>query len=158
MALRISLVLVFIVLTVTALPAQEIDTGMTEHAKGTFDVALKPLEPYNTEEGASIGRMSLDKIFHGDLEAVGKGEMLTAMTDIQNSAGYVAVERIAGTLNGRKGTFAVLHRGIMTRGAPELIITVVPDSGTDELTGLSGTMTITITEGKHIYDFEYTFK
>jgi hypothetical protein len=158
MVLRISLVLVFIVLTVTALPAQEIGAGMSEHANGTFEVTLKPLEPYNTEEGALLGRMSLDKIFHGDLEAVGKGEMLTAMTDIQNSAGYVAVERITGTLNGRKGTFAVLHRGIMTRGAPELIITVVPDSGTDELTGLSGTMTITITEGKHIYDFEYTFK
>jgi hypothetical protein len=153
-----SLIISLLVFSVTSLPAQEKGTGITEHANGTFEVTLKPLEPYNTEEGALLGRMSLDKIFHGDLEAVGKGEMLTAMTDIQNSAGYVAVERITGTLNGRKGTFAVLHRGIMTRGAPELIITVVPDSGTDELTGLSGTMTITITEGKHIYDFEYTFK
>ena len=104
----------------------------------------------------SVGRMALDKQFHGDLEATSKGQMLATMTDVKGSAGYVAMERVSGTLHGRKGTFALQHTGTMTRGTPSLTITVVPDSGTGELVGLTGTMGIRIVEGKHSYDFSYT--
>jgi hypothetical protein len=100
--------------------------------------------------------MSIDKQFHGDLEATSKGQMLTAMTDVKDSAGYVAIERVNGTLNGRSGTFALQHTGTMTRGEPQLVITVVPDSGTGQLVGLTGKMTITIADGKHSYGFDYT--
>lgn len=98
----------------------------------------------------------MDKRFHGDLEATSKGEMLTAGTSVEGSAGYVAIERVSGTLHGRRGTFVLQHSGTMTRGAPQLTITVVPDSGTNELVGLAGRMVITIADGKHSYDFEYT--
>jgi hypothetical protein len=100
--------------------------------------------------------MSIDKQFHGDLEATSKGQMLAAGTEVQGSAGYVAIERVSGTLGGRSGTFALQHSGTMTRGEPQLIITVVPDSGTGQLVGLAGTMTITIADGKHQYGFDYT--
>jgi hypothetical protein len=101
--------------------------------------------------------MGIDKQFHGDLEATSKGQMLTAATDVKDSAGYVAIERVNGTLNGRSGTFALQHTGTMTRGEPQLVITVVPDSGTGQLVGLAGKMTITIAAGgKHSYGFEYT--
>jgi hypothetical protein len=101
--------------------------------------------------------MTLDKRFHGDLEGTSQGEMLAAMTAVKGSAGYVAIERVTGTLRGRKGTFALQHTGIMNRGTPSLTITVVPDSGTEQLTGLSGTMAIIITaDGKHSYEFDYT--
>jgi hypothetical protein len=100
--------------------------------------------------------MSIDKQFHGDLEGTSKGEMLTAGTGVKGSAGYVAIERVVGTLNGRSGAFALQHSGTMTRGAPQLTIAVVPDSGTGQLTGLSGKMTIQIAEGKHSYEFEYS--
>jgi hypothetical protein len=100
--------------------------------------------------------MSLDKQFRGDLEATGHGEMLAVRTDTEGSAGYVALERIAGTLDGRNGTFALQHSGTMTRGVPQLLITVVPDSGTGELAGIAGRMNINIADGKHSYDFEYT--
>ena len=100
--------------------------------------------------------MSIDKQFHGDLEGTSKGQMLTAGSSVKESGVYVAVERITGTLRGKSGSFVVHHRGIMTRGAPQLTITVVPDSGTGQLAGLAGTMTITIADGKHVYEFEYT--
>jgi hypothetical protein len=100
--------------------------------------------------------MSIDKQFHGDLEATSKGEMLAVTTDVKDSAGYVAMERVSGTLGGRSGTFALQHTGTMTRGAPALSVTVVPDSGTGELSGLAGTMTIDIVDGKHLYGFDYT--
>jgi hypothetical protein len=105
--------------------------------------------------------MTIDKQFHGDLEATSKGQMLTASTDVKGSAGYVALERVSGTLRTpdgvRSGTFALIHRGTLTRGAPELNVTVVPDSGTGQLTGLTGKMNIIIAaDGKHSYDFEYT--
>ena len=104
-----------------------------------------------------MGRMSIEKQFHGDLEGTSKGEMLTAGTSVKSSAGYVAIERVSGSLNGRKGTFALQHSGTMTRGTPQLMIAVVPDSGTGELTGLSGKMTIHIApDGKHSYEFEYS--
>ena len=106
--------------------------------------------------GTSLGRMSIDKQFHGDIEATSKGEMLTAMTSVKGSAGYVAIERVTGTLKRKKGTFALLHTGTMARGKQSLVITVVPDSGTGDLAGLSGTMAIRIEAGgKHFYDLEY---
>jgi hypothetical protein len=100
--------------------------------------------------------MSLDKQFHGDLEAGSKGQMLAVQGEVKGSAGYVAMERVSGTLAGRKGTFALQHTGTMTAGAPQMSVTVVPDSGTGELAGLSGKMTINSADGKHSYDFEYT--
>ena len=129
---------------------------MTTRATGTFDVTLNPLVPYENAEGSMLGRMSIDKQFHGDLEATSKGEMLTAGTSVKDSAGYVAIERVSGTLHGRRGTFILQHSGTMNRGAPQLTVTVVPDSGTGELAGLSGRMTIDIDGGKHAYAFEYT--
>ena len=124
------------------------------HAGGTFEVNLAP-QASDDEADATLGRLSIDKQFHGDLEATSQGQMLTAGTEIEGSAGYVAIERVRGTLHGRRGTFALQHSGTMARGAPSLTIRVVPDSGTGELTGLSGSMSITIVEGRHSYDFEY---
>ncbi len=129
---------------------------VTNHASGPFEVKLNPLPAYDTTEGSTVGRMSIDKTFHGDLDATSKGEMLSAMTTVQGSAGYVAIERVSGTLRGRKGTFILQHSATMTRGEPQLTITVVPDSGTGQLAGLTGKMMINIAGGKHSYDFEYT--
>jgi hypothetical protein len=123
-------------------------------ASGTFEVKMKPQTDENVGE-PTVGRMSLDKQFHGDLEATSKGQMLAVRADVPGSAGYVAMERVIGTLAGRTGTFALQHTGTMNRGVPELSVTVVPDSGTGELVGLSGKMTINIAEGKHSYEFEY---
>jgi hypothetical protein len=128
---------------------------VAEHASGTFDVKLAPHALEDDAEG-TFGRMSIDKQFHGDLEGIGKGQMLTAGSSVKESGVYVAVERITGTLHGRSGSFVVHHRGIMTRGVPQLTITVVPDSGSGELAGLAGTMMIRIVDGRHFYDFEYT--
>lgn len=100
--------------------------------------------------------MSIDKQFHGDLEAVSKGEMLSATTNVKGSAGYVAIERVSGSLRGRSGAFVLQHSGTMTRGVPQLTVSVVPDSGAGQLLGLTGKMEINIVEGKHSYEFEYT--
>jgi Protein of unknown function (DUF3224) len=129
---------------------------MTTRASGTFEVKLNPLPMNDQAEGGPRGRMSIDKQFHGDLEATSKGEMLTAGTSVKGSAGYVAIERVTGALHGRSGSCILQHSGIMDRGAPQLTIAVVPDSGTGELSGLAGKMTIEIADGKHSYDFEYT--
>ncbi len=126
------------------------------HASGPFEVKLEPQAADDKAGGASLGRMLIDKQFHGELEAVSKGQMLTAGTGVAGSAGYVAIELVNGTLNGRRGTFVLQHSGTLTRGAPQLSVTVVPDSGTDQLVGLAGQMTIKIADGKHSYDFEYT--
>ena len=129
---------------------------MTNHASGSFEVKLTPQA---SEEGVgdpTVGRMAIAKQFRGGLEAASLGQMLTAMTEVEGSAGYVAIERVTGTLDGRAGTFVLQHTGVMTRGLPQLAITVVPDSGTGELAGLAGAMIIEITDGKHTYDFEYT--
>lgn len=126
------------------------------HASGAFEVTLTPQTPEENVGDPTVGRMAIDKQFHGDLEATSKGQMLAAMTDIKGSAGYVAMERVTGELHGHHGTFALQHNGTMNRGVPELAITVVPDSGTDQLTGLAGRMTIDIVDGKHSYTFEYT--
>jgi hypothetical protein len=126
---------------------------MNIHARGSFDVSLVP-QAEDSSEGASLGRRSIDKQFHGDLEGTSKGEMLSAGTPA-GSAVYVAIERVKGTLHGRSGTFALVHHGTMTRDMQELTISVVPDSGTGELAGLSGTMSISIADAAHSYDFEY---
>jgi Protein of unknown function (DUF3224) len=122
---------------------------MTTLARGTFEVKLNPQAP----DDPAIGRMLLDKQFHGDLEATGRGQMLAAGTDVKGSAGYVAIERVGGTLHGRSGSFVLQHSGTMTRGEPQLTITVVPDSGTGELAGL--TCRMAIADGKHSYEFDY---
>jgi Protein of unknown function (DUF3224) len=126
------------------------------HAKGTFEVKMAPQPAQEGVGDASIGRMALDKQYSGDLEATAKGQMLATRSPVEGSAGYVALERISGALHGRRGEFALQHNGTMTRGAPQLTVTVVPDSGTGELQGLTGTLTITQTDGKHFYDIEYT--
>ncbi|MFZ0583226.1 MAG: DUF3224 domain-containing protein [Candidatus Acidiferrales bacterium] len=138
-----------------AAPAQK-GTDMTKHATGTFDVKVIPNAPEDRADGSTLGQMSLDKQYHGDLEGASKGQMLTAATEVKGSAGYVAMERFTGTLNGRKGSFVLQHTGTMNRGALQLSVTVVPDSGTGELVGLTGKMAIIIADGKHSYDFEYT--
>jgi hypothetical protein len=129
---------------------------MTTHASGTFEVKLTPQAPDDKSEDRPIGRMSIDKQFHGDLDAVSKGQMLAAGTSVKGSAGYVAMERVSGALDGRSGTFVLQHTGTATRGELQLSVTVVPDSGTGELVGLSGKMAIVVADGKHSYDFEYT--
>jgi hypothetical protein len=128
---------------------------MTTHARGTFEVNLTPQVPDDRTDDSPIGRMSIDKQFHGALEAGSKGQMLAAMTAVKGSAGYVAMERVSGTLDGRSGTFVLQHTGTMARGEQQLSVTVVPDSGTGQLVGLTGKMAIIIADGKHSYDFEY---
>ena len=128
---------------------------MTSRAAGTFEVKLNAQTTDGYAEEGTLGRMTIDKQFHGDLEGTSKGQMLTAMSSVKGSAGYVAMERVTGKLHGRGGSFALQHSGSMNRNAPTLIITVVPDSGTDELIGLSGTMVIDIADGKHSYVLEY---
>jgi len=129
---------------------------MTTHATGTFEVKMTLQTPDDKAAGATVGRYSLDKQFHGDIEGASKGEMLAVGTAVKGSAGYVAMEQVTATLNGRTGTFALQHSGTMTRGSPQLSVTVVPDSGTGQLSGLSGKMTINIVDGKHLYEFEYS--
>ncbi|MCB9422887.1 MAG: DUF3224 domain-containing protein [Ardenticatenaceae bacterium] len=129
---------------------------MTTHAKGTFDVNLTPQSPDSSSQPAAISRLLIDKQFFGDLEAVSKGQMLAAGTAVTDSAGYVAVEEVKGVLNGRSGSFILQHTGIMKRGQPHLTISVVPDSGTGQLTGLIGEMTIIIEDGQHAYEFIYS--
>ena len=128
---------------------------MKTHASGPFDVKLNPQSSEEDADGTGLGRLSIDKQFHGDLEATSKGEMLSAGTSVKGSAGYVAIERVRGTLQGRTGTFILQHSGTMMRGAPQLAISVVPDSGTGGLEEISGTMTINIVNGKHFYEFDY---
>ncbi len=128
---------------------------LTSHASGTFEVKVAPQAP-EAEGDAGLGRMSLDKQFHGDLEATSKGQMLAAMSSVPGSGGYVAMERVTGTLKGKSGSFVLQHSGTMTRGAPQMTVSVVPDSGTGQLVGLTGTMAIKIADGKHSYEFEYT--
>ena len=127
---------------------------MTTHARGMFQVRLKSLDGDAVD--ASLARMSIDKQFHGELKATSKGQMLAAATTVKDSAGYVAIERVTGTLQDRHGTFLLQHHGLMSRGTGDLRITVIPDSGTDQLVGLAGTMTIIVAGGEHSYDFEYS--
>jgi hypothetical protein len=125
-------------------------------ATGTFEVKVLPLPGDGSVDTGAFARLSLDKRFSGDLDGTSKGQMVAAHTAVEGSAAYVALERVSGTLNGRMGTFILQHNGTMSHGAQEMRITVVPDSGTGELTGLAGTMKIIIDAGKHSYEFEYT--
>jgi hypothetical protein len=126
------------------------------HAAGAFDVKVTPQAADGHADAVTLGRMTIDKQFHGDLEASSKGQMLTGMGSVKGSAGYVAIEQVTGTLQGRAGTFILQHTGVMDRGASRLVIAVVPDSGTGQLEGLAGTMTIDVADGKHAYAFIYT--
>ena len=140
----------------TALPILAKENARTmSHAKGTFEVKLTPqsLSAEGTE--AALGRMSIAKTFEGDLVGTSKGEMLMVRTPVEGSAGYVAIERVTATIGGRSGSFLLQHHATMDRGAPQLSITVVPDSGAGDLTGITGRMTIDIKDGKHFYSFEY---
>jgi len=128
------------------------ETRMSKRATGTFEVKLTPQDDKSAE---GLGRMTIAKELHGDFEGTSTGQMLTSMTKTQGSAGYVAIERMTGTLHGRTGSFDLHHLGIMNRGTQQLTISVVPDSGTDQLTGITGTMTIKIADGKHSYEFDY---
>jgi hypothetical protein len=140
----------------SATTATKGDIVATQHVTGDFDVKLVPQGTPDKADGSTLARMSVDKQYHGHLEATAKGEMLTAGTDVQGSAGYVAIERVTGTLNGRTGSFVLQHSGTLTRGAPALNITVVPDSGSGQLVGITGKLTVVIESGKHSYEFEYT--
>jgi hypothetical protein len=126
------------------------------HASGPFEVKLAPQSPAPGIESAQLGRQTIDKRFSGDLEAASLGEMLAAGGNVQGSAGYVAIERVTGTLHGKRGSFVLQHTGIMNRGVPSLSISVVPDTGTDELAGIHGSMQIRIEQGKHFYTFDYS--
>ena len=126
---------------------------MTTRATGTFEVKLTPQDD---GPDAPIGRMTIDKQFHGDLSATSKGQMvMSSSPSVSGSAGYVAIEKVTGALHGRHGTFYLQHSGTMTRGVGELTITVIPDSGTDELVNLRGTMNIRLDDAKHSYEFDY---
>lgn len=127
----------------------------TRHIVGSFEVTLTPAGPGDVSQGVTLGRMALRKRFFGDLDATSQGEMLSARTSTQGSAGYVAIERVSGTLGGRSGSFVLQHSGVMNRGVQSLTVAVVPDSATGELVGLSGTMGIVIEDGKHGYVFDY---
>ena len=131
---------------------------MSTTAKGTFEVTLNPSPPYDTEKGATLSRMSVTKTFAGDLAGESTVEMLSAICEVQGSGAYVAIERVSGTLQGRKGTFVLQHNGTRDRGTSTLHVTVVPDSATDELTGLLGRLHIDIREGKHFYTFDYEYR
>jgi uncharacterized protein DUF3224 len=135
-------------------PQAQGGTPVMKHATGTFEVKTKPQADPGSDP--NLTRLTLEKQFHGDLEGSSKGQMLGAYTDVKGSAGYVAMEKVDGKLNGRSGTFMLQHSGTMQGGKLQLSVTVVPDSGTGELTGLAGTMKIIMAEGKHSYDFEYS--
>jgi Protein of unknown function (DUF3224) len=132
------------------------EAAMATHASGTFEVKITPQTADEIETAAGVGRMSIDKQIHGELEGTSKGEMLVAGTDVKGSAAYVALERVTGTLNGRSGTFVLQHTASMTSSSQQLLITVVPDSGTGQLIGLSGKFVIKIVDKKHFYEFEYS--
>ncbi len=124
---------------------------------GEFEVNLQPLDSFvKGSMGITLGRMSIDKTFRGDLVARSQGEMLSVMTEVNGSAGYVAIEQVNGTLQGKRGTFVLQHYGIMSHGENRLVLEVVPDSGTGQLVNLSGKMTIKIENDKHFYEFDYS--
>jgi Protein of unknown function (DUF3224) len=129
---------------------------MNQVAKGEFAVKLFPLGVEGQPDGSKIGRMSIDKSITGDLVATTAGQMLSAMTEVKGSAGYVAIEMVDGVLAGKRGTFVLQHTGTMNKGNPSLSVTVVPDSGTGELVGLAGEFSIIIAGGKHSYEFKYS--
>jgi hypothetical protein len=151
-----SLTLVVALAASATVPPTEGSPAVTRTARGPFDVKVAPIAQTEHAGGTTLGRFSLDKTFHGDLQATSVGEMLTAGTAVKGSAGYVAIERVDGTLAGRKGTFVLQHSGSMSAGGQSLTITVVPDSGTGALTGITGKLAIEIDGKAHSYRFDYT--
>ncbi len=129
---------------------------MNHLARGEFVVKLLPLTFDDAPASSKLGRMSIHKTITGDLVATTVGQMLSAMTEIKGSAGYVAIEQVTGTLAGKAGSFVLQHTGTMNRGDPSLSVTVVPDSGSGELAGLSGQFDIQIADGVHRYEFNYS--
>ncbi|HEX4574638.1 MAG TPA: DUF3224 domain-containing protein [Gemmatimonadales bacterium] len=129
---------------------------MTTHATGTFDVTLTPQGPPEQSEGIAVGRMTVDKQFHGDLEGTSKVQMLTAAADSTGAGAYVAIERVTGTLHGRRGSFVLMHSGTRTPDGQHLTVTVAPGLGTGQLAGLAGTMTISVVDKQHRYALDYT--
>ena len=125
------------------------------NVKGSFVVTVKAEPPHDVVEGVSIGRVTIDKTFSGKLDATSRGDMIAARTPIDGAAGYVAIERVTGTLDGRTGTFVLQHSGTMVGGKSSLRVTVVPESGTGGLRGLSGRMEIQIVDGNHTYELDY---
>jgi hypothetical protein len=146
----------FVLMSLSVVPSLQAqkEAVMPNRATGTFDVKVIP-QAADDSAGGPFSRLFLDKQFHGDLEATSKGQMLGAGTAVEGSAGYVALELVSGTLNGRRGSFILQHTGSMAKGVPTMTVVVVPDSGTDQLTGLAGRMTIIIAGGKHSYELEY---
>ena len=130
---------------------------MTQRANGSFDVKVTPQKPdTQIARAANLSRLTIDKRFHGDLEGISKGEMLALQTEVKGSAGYVALERVTGKLLGHSGSFVLHHSATMNRGEPDAQISVVPDSATGELRGLSGKMTISVAaDGAHSYQFDF---
>ena len=152
-----TLAIVSLVIGLGISEVQDTDQERTmQHATGTFDVKVTPLALDGPAEEATLARMSIVKEFRGDLEGTGAGQMLAVGTAVEGSRAYVAMERVEAVLAGRRGTFALMHRGIQERGAPELSVTVVPDSGTGELVGLEGTLDIQVEDGAHRYDLAYS--
>ncbi|MGO9832149.1 MAG: DUF3224 domain-containing protein [Myxococcaceae bacterium] len=129
---------------------------MSMHVSGSFDVQMTPQGSNDEAEGSTLGRLSIAKHFHGELEASSEGQMLTAVSSVQGSAGYVAIERVTGSLDGRRGSFVLQHSGTMSARGVEQRVTIVPDSGTGQLVGLAGTMAIQLVNAKHLYQLEYT--
>jgi hypothetical protein len=126
------------------------------HAKGTFEVKISPQAPEQGVGDPGVGRMAIEKQFHGDMQGQGRGQMLAVGTAVDGSAGYVAMERVEASVHGRQGSFALQHSGTLTRGTPQLSVTIVPDSGAGELAGIAGQLTITVAGGVHAYDLEYS--
>ncbi|HWA94239.1 MAG TPA: DUF3224 domain-containing protein [Terracidiphilus sp.] len=150
---RASLIAVAMAVALPLLSAQTKETAKMHQAHGTFTVKVQPLTPAPAE---GIGRFSINKEIHGDLEATTQGEMYTAGDPAKGVAGYVAIERVTGTLNGKHGSFALQHFATMDATGPKMQVIVVPGSGTGELAGIAGTFTIRIENKQHFYDFDYT--
>jgi hypothetical protein len=128
---------------------------MPQRASGPFEVSMTPAASLGEDGATAPGRMLLDKKYSGDLVASGNGQMLTAMTDTKGSAAYVAIERVSGTLDGKKGSFVLQHAGTMNRGVDQLSISIVPDSGTEQLAGIAGTLAIRRVDRQHFYELDY---
>jgi hypothetical protein len=137
------------------IPAHQ-ENSVATHASGTFDVKVTPQPPTDFETSVGLARYSLDKELHGEIEGTSKGEMLATNTEVKGSAAYVALEKVTGTLNGRAGSFILQHAASMTSASQQMLITVVPDSGTGQFIGLTGKFIIKIVDKKHFYEFDYT--
>jgi hypothetical protein len=146
--------LAFLAITAFAFALPAFGAPVMQHASGTFEVKITPVATAGAD-GVSLGRLGVDKDFSGPLTAKSRGEMLTAGGPVKGSAAYVLIEQVQGTLDGRAGSFALAHMGLMDRSKPDLRVVIVPDSGTGALAGISGTLAIRIEAGKHFYDLEY---